>query len=247
MRLNYQKKTPKEVEKNLQKLLKEYRLDNKLSVKMIKNWILNDEGESAMDASNRFQKKWFKYFAHVKDIGEMNDILQYFVDAWNYFPHKSLGGKSPSDMMTEEIKKQPQQSRLQREKMPKVRVGGHEMEWDEYQKMLEKMELMQKPFRNWAEKHLLPKYKKYLEQNYKKATAKKHFEVADIFFERVLHVGFIEFNQIRKKFIQKEFPHWWQTHVLMSDLSEKKVLNSLKRLFQYISAVHEQNIKKFGF
>jgi len=106
---------------------------------------------------------------------------------------------------------------------------------------------VQKPFRNWVEKYLLPKYKESLGQDYKKAIAKKHFEVADIFFERVLHVGFIEFNQIRKEFIQKEFPHWWQTHVLMSNLSEREVLNSLKILFQYIFSVHEQDIKKFGF
>lgn len=240
-------KNARAVEKNLSQLLRKYELSEKLSLEMIKNWILNDEGGSAMDASNRYQKKWYKYFARVKDIDEMNDILQHFVDAWNYFPHQSLGGKSPSKVMAEEIKKQPKQSQEQNREMPKVIVGGHEMEWEEYQEMLKEMELLQGPFRNWVEKHLLPKYKEYLGQDYKKATAKKHFEVADIFFERVLHVGFIEFNQIRKEFIQKEFPRWWQSHVLLSNLSEQEVLNSLKILFQYIFTVHEQNIKKFGF
>jgi len=240
-------KNAKIVEKNLSQLLRKYQLSKKLSLEIIKDWVLNDEGESAMDASNRFRKKWYKYFARVKDIDEMNDILQHFVDAWNYFPHQSLGGKSPSEVMAGEIKKQPKQLRQQDEDMPKVRVGGHEMKWEEYQKMLKEMELVQKPFRNWVEKYLLPKYKESLGQDYKKAIAKKHFEVADIFFERVLHVGFIEFNQIRKEFIQKEFPHWWQTHVLMSNLSEREVLNSLKILFQYIFSVHEQDIKKFGF
>jgi len=240
-------KNAKIVEKNLSRLLKKYKLSEKLSLEMIKDWILNNEGESAMDASNRFQKKWYKYFARVKDIDEMNNVLRHFADAWNYFPHQSLGGKSPSQVMAEEIKKQPKQARGQDREMPKIIVGGHEMEWEEYQKMLKEMELLQRPFRNWVEKHLLPKYRKCLEQDYKKATAKKHFEVSDIFFERVLHVGFIEFNQIRKEFIQKEFPRWWQTHVLMSNLSEREVLNSLKILFQYIFSVHGQDIKKFGF
>ncbi|MDD4271496.1 MAG: hypothetical protein PHF50_01685 [Patescibacteria group bacterium] len=240
-------KNAKIVEKNLSQLLKEYKLSKKLSLEIIKDWIFNDEGESAMDASNRFRKKWYKYFARVKDMDEMNNVLQHFTDAWNYFPHQSLGGKSPCEIMEEEIKKRPKQLQQQNGDMPKVRVGGHEMEWEEYQKMLKEMELLQRPFRNWAEKHLLPKYKKYLRQDYKKETAEKHFEVADIFFERVLHVGFIEFNQIRKEFIQKEFPHWWQTHVLMSNLNEQEVLNSLKILFQYIFSVYEQDIKKFGF
>ncbi len=227
-------------------MLRKYKLSGKLSLEMIKDWILNDEGESAIDASNRFQKKWYKYFARVQETNEMNDILQHFADAWNYFPHRALNERSPSHVMEEEIKKRPKQSR-QQSGMPKVRVGDREMEWEEYEKMLEEMEFMQKPFRNWIENNLLPKYKKYLEQNYGKATAEKHYGVADIFFKRVLHVGFVEFDKIRKEFIQKEFSHWWQTHVLMSNLSEKEVWGSLKVLFQYISAVYEWDIKKFGF
>ncbi len=47
-------KNAKIVEENLRKLLAEHKLSGKLSFKMIKNWILNDEGESVIDASNRF-------------------------------------------------------------------------------------------------------------------------------------------------------------------------------------------------
>lgn len=182
----------------------------------------------------------------MQAIDEMNDILQHFADAWNYFPHKALGGRSPNDVMEAEIKKRPKQSR-QQGGMPKVRVGGREMDWKEYEKMLEEMEFVQKPLRNWIKNNLLPKYKICLEKNYGKTTAKKHYEVADIFSERVLHVGFVEFDKIRKEFIQKEFPRWWQTHVLISNLSEKEVRGSLKVLFRHISAVYEWDIKKFGF
>lgn len=30
---------------------------------------------------------------------ELSNILDILTDAWNYFPHKTLGGKSPSEML----------------------------------------------------------------------------------------------------------------------------------------------------
>ena len=30
---------------------------------------------------------------------EMSNILDVVTDAWNYFPHKALGGKSPEEML----------------------------------------------------------------------------------------------------------------------------------------------------
>jgi hypothetical protein len=30
---------------------------------------------------------------------ELSNILDILTDAWNYFPHKSLGGKSPEEML----------------------------------------------------------------------------------------------------------------------------------------------------
>ena len=78
---------PKQAENNLEQLIQNYKLSKKLSVAAVKDWALNDEGVSAMDASNQFMKKWFKYFASIDDPDEFNCILQTFQDAWNYFPH----------------------------------------------------------------------------------------------------------------------------------------------------------------
>ena len=33
------------------------------------------------------------------DISEMENILELVTDAWNYFPHKVLGGISPAEMI----------------------------------------------------------------------------------------------------------------------------------------------------
>lgn len=240
-------KTIESTEKNLQKLLDKYKLSEKMTVVTIRDWIWNDEGERGLDAVHRFQKKWMKYFARIRNIDELNSIMQVFTDAWNYFPHKSLKGKSPEQMVEESLKKNPSLAKKDNQRMPDMIVGGVKMPWDEYWKMIREMERLQIPFKNWIKSDLLPKYKKFLGQKFSERTIAKHYEVADIFFERVLRVGFIEFEQIRKDFIQKEFPRWWQTHVMMNNLSEKEVISSLRNLFEFINLVYSKDIRKFGF
>lgn len=240
-------KTIESVEKKLQNLLDKYKLPKKINITMVKDWIWNDEGERGLDAVHRFQKKWLKYFARIKDMDELNNIMQIFTDAWNYFPHKSLKGKSPEQMVEKSLKKNPSLARKDNQKKPDIIVGGQKMAWDEYWKMIKEMERMQVPFKNWIKNDLLLKYKKFLEQKFSKKTVDKHYEVADIFFERTLHIGFVHFDQVRKDFIQKEFPRWWQTHVMMNSLSEKEVLSSLRNLFEFINLVCGKDIKKFGF
>lgn len=112
---------------------------------------------------------------------------------------QSLGGRSPDEVANEEIKKQPET--FANKAMPKIIVGGNEMEWEQYEAMLKEMEKQQEPFKKWVETEVMLKYQKYLEATLAKKTREKHFEVADIFFERVLHVGFINFYDIRKAFI----------------------------------------------
>ncbi|MBU4331805.1 hypothetical protein KKD19_04025 [Patescibacteria group bacterium] len=242
---NLKFKKVSEVEKNLQKLLNDYKLSNKLTVAKIKSWIFNDDGEGAMDASNRFQKKWIQYFKDIQNIDELNKIMQVFVDAWNYFPHKSLNNKSPQEVFEQELAKQPKNKKDKGPANPDFIVGGQKIPWDEYWAMIKEMEKLQVPFKNWIDHEVLPKYKKYLEQTkLKSKKQEEHYEVANIFFERVLHVGFFNLGQIRKDFIQKEFPHWWPTHVLMSNLSEKQVLLSLKKLFQFLELVYDIDTKK---
>jgi len=235
------------VEKNLQELLNEYGLSRKLTLEMIRDWTWNDEGESAMDASNRFQKKWFKYFSDIKDIDEFNRILQVFVDAWNYFPHKSLEGRSPDQMVHRALEEDPSLSKKDDKEMPDVVVGDRKISWNEYWAMIAEMEKLQKPFKEFVEKEILPEYNKFLIDKFSPKTARKHVQIADIFFERAMHIGFIEFKDIRKDFVQKEFPKWWQTHILDSELNEKEVLSSLKELFNFLAFLYETDIEKFGF
>ena len=235
----------KRVEKDLNKLFKKYKIQDKINVAKVKKWIWNASGD-AMEASNKYHKKCIQLFPELDDIDELNNILQIFVSAWNTFPHKVLGGKAPNELFEDSIPSDCMD--LNDNPMPMVRVGDQEMSFDEFQSMLEEMAELQIPFKNWIEREALPKYENYLRQMVKKKGSREnHYEVADIFFQRVLHVGFIILEDIRTEFIQEEFPHWWPTHVMSSNLNPSQVKNSLKRLFTFLELVYEIDAREYGF
>lgn len=239
-------KTTKQVEDKLNALIEKYRIKEKITVDEIKKWIWNAKGQ-AMEAVNQYHKKCFQLFPEPKDIDEMNDIMQAFTDAWNFFPHKGLGGKAPNELLKEGMKNVPKSGTEDR-KMPKIIVGGVEMELDEYEEMLREMENAQKPFRKWIKRDALPKYEKYLQQIVKnKHMREEYYNVADIFFERVLRIGFVTFEEIRPDFIQKEFPNWWPTHVISSNLKPHQVQEYLKKFFIFTELVYRIVIRKYGF
>ena len=69
---------------------------------MVKKWVYEESGDP-LGASHKFQDKFFEYFD--KTGADINEILQIATDAWNYFPHKTLGGKSPEQIIKEYQKK----------------------------------------------------------------------------------------------------------------------------------------------
>jgi len=240
------KKSPKQVEKALNALFKKYKIQDKANVEMIRKWIWNAKGRG-MEPVNKYQKKCFQLFPEPDDIDEINDILQVFVDAWNHFPHKELGGKAPCDIVEEEMKNAPKDDRKGGGK-PTVHVGGATMEWEQYEAMLKEMERVQKPFKKWIERDALPKYKKYLEQLIKgKKRQEDYYDVAHVFFQRALHLGFVDLETIRPAFIQEEFPHWWPTHVMYSNYKPTQVHKALETLFMFLALVYKVEPIKYGF
>ncbi len=89
------------IEKKLQELINQNNLGGILTVEMIKDLIWHEEDDKAF---NGFVQKTLGYFNDIKDIDELNRILQIFNDAWNYFPHKCLDGKSPMQAVGESKK-----------------------------------------------------------------------------------------------------------------------------------------------
>lgn len=90
-------KTPKEFEIELEEFIKKHPLAD-ISVQDIKDWIYNESG-APLEASHAFQDKIFKAFSDTQV--DFNNVLKIAMDAWNIFPHKLLGGKSPNQMISE--------------------------------------------------------------------------------------------------------------------------------------------------
>lgn len=105
------------------------------------------------------------------------------------------------------------------------------------------MEELQQPFKRWIEGFALPRYKKFLSTKYKtKRTVEKHHDVAENFFKRALHVGFLDFEQIRPAFVIWEFPDWWPSHILYSNLTEDQVWSSLCDFLWFAEIVLHRSI-----
>lgn len=85
-------KKRKEVEKKLQELLKTTR--SSFNLEDIKDIIYNENGHESL-------KDIIAIFDTGQNMLKIEDILQTVNDAWNYFPHKTLEGLSPTEKFME--------------------------------------------------------------------------------------------------------------------------------------------------
>jgi hypothetical protein len=87
----------REIEKELIELLEETESD--FTLDDIKEIIYNEEDhDDLMDVIAMFDEG--------QGPGEFQNILDLANDAWNYFPHKTLGDRSPAEMIFEYQKQQ---------------------------------------------------------------------------------------------------------------------------------------------
>ncbi len=218
----------KEIERELIDMLKETKSD--FSLQHVKDAIFDEEDNDDM-------MKVVAMFDRGGDASELSNILELVTDAWNYFPHESLGGVSPVEKSLEYEKKSPKNKKSEKVKdsMPRVRVGDREMSWNEHQVMLAEMEKAQQPFKKWIS-GVLKDYKSFLKQDESSTKeAKKHYFIAETFFDRVLWLGWLDFGSIRKEFITDEFPKWWLTHVIASGINDpKEIKDSVHKLADFI-------------
>ena len=87
-----------QVEGELREFIGRFLLADKLSVENVKEWVYKENG-APLEATHKFQAKFFEYFGETG--ADINEILQIATDAWNYFPHEILGGKSPHQIVKE--------------------------------------------------------------------------------------------------------------------------------------------------
>lgn len=81
-------KRRKEIEQELIEMLKEAGGD--FDLEDIKEIIYNEEDQDDF-------MQIVAMFDNGQGAGELENILEVASDAWNYFPHKALGGKSPAE------------------------------------------------------------------------------------------------------------------------------------------------------
>jgi hypothetical protein len=126
---------------------------------------------------------------------------------------------------------------------PTMIVGGHAMSWKDYVAMIREMEKQQMPFKFWIERTFTPAYHRHLGKEYKERTADFHANVAEVFFDRVLHVGFLRYEQIRPAFAYEEFPKWWRSHVIGMGGTTAQVKASVKKLSAFVRDTFDLEIQ----
>ena len=82
----------KEIEQELVDMLKETGSD--FTLDHVRNAVYNEEDNDDM-------MKVVAMFDRGGDATELENILELVTDAWNYFPHRLLGGISPAEKLLE--------------------------------------------------------------------------------------------------------------------------------------------------
>lgn len=82
----------KEIEQELVEMLKETESD--FTLDHIRDVIFHEEDNDDM-------MKVVAMFDRGGDASELSNVLELVTDAWNYFPHKVLGGLSPAEKLLE--------------------------------------------------------------------------------------------------------------------------------------------------
>ena len=82
----------KEIEQELVEMLKE--TESNFTLDHIRDVIFHEDDNDDM-------MKVVAMFDRGGDASELRDVLELVTDAWNYFPHKVLGGISPAEKLLE--------------------------------------------------------------------------------------------------------------------------------------------------
>src|SRR3990167_4549219 len=82
----------KEIERELMDMLKE--MESDFTLDHVRDAIFHEEDNDDM-------MKVVAMFDRGGDASELGNVLELVTDAWNYFPHKALGGISPAEKLLE--------------------------------------------------------------------------------------------------------------------------------------------------
>jgi len=93
----------KEIEQELMDMLKETKSD--FTLDHVRDAILHEEDNNDMIYPIGYKViqrgEVVAMFDRGGDASELSNVLELVTDAWNYFPHKALGGISPAEKLLE--------------------------------------------------------------------------------------------------------------------------------------------------
>lgn len=82
------------LEKKIEELIEELNIQDEISLKEFKEIIYNEK-----EGNKEFNYLVSVFVSKIPDIERANEVAQIVSDAWNTFPHKSLGGLSPQEVI----------------------------------------------------------------------------------------------------------------------------------------------------
>lgn len=219
------------VEKELSKNFK-----GEISFEDLKLWIFESE-DIGKDGHLKYQKKWSGYVTKIagNDMKRFQKLADIFTTAWNHFPHKVMDGLSPYEKAIAVYGSRDEMEATKKNNTDPLRVtvGDKEMSVDEYVKMLAEMQEAQEPYKEWY-KNLLTAYKDF--SNHAKLP-EDLYRVAEMFFERSCQLGYVDYEDIKLEWAMHEFPEWYTTHVMDSQMESGEVRDALFSLIKFIDVL----------
>jgi hypothetical protein len=203
------------VNERLERIIKKLGLEEKMSVVWLKDFTYHFDLPT-----KQINEKYFGRLLNLlpKDISneDFDEALGAFNDAWNAFPQKIIGDKSPQDKWLEE------------ERDADEKMAGHqplnaeEQLWKDH---FARAKLGLDAYLDWAFKEVLVKYDNYV-KNLKLEKPNDAVGVAGVFLEICGQMGFFEFGQLHPEFI-KDFPKLFQSSVQGPKISPEGVRQHL--------------------
>lgn len=83
-----------QIENKIEVLIKELNLESEITLEDVKEIILNEK-----EGNKEFNYLISIFASKIPDTERANEVAQVVSEAWNTFPHESLGGLSPQEVI----------------------------------------------------------------------------------------------------------------------------------------------------
>ena len=225
----FKKLEVEEVTERLERIIKKLYLEEKISVAWLKDFTYHFDLPT-----NQINEKYFGRLLNLlpKNISDedFDEVLGAFNDAWNAFPQKIIGGKSPQDKWSEEEREADEK------KVGDQPLNAEEQLWKDH---FDRAKMGLDAYLDWAFKEVLVKYDSYA-KNLKLEKPNDAIGVAGIFLEICGQMGFFEFCRLHPDFF-KDFPQLFQSSVQGPKISLEGIRQHLDTFLFFLETYYPTN------